>query len=342
MSEPTSNPSSDGPITEAQANTAVRLTLALLLLAAVAAVAWLGWLAQASRTPRVGAPSEDRTTRPAPHPYDSSEASQLPHHTEGHGPELAIDGRTAGVLPFAWRPQTYDARIAPGLGLSWPLPQPLSGLRILLSEPLPEPTAIQLTIGADQRSITLTDRETWIGLEKVTPALFVQLTLPKSWPESVGVAELEPLYPGQRAWLVTPSGKGDWEAELLLAYGARTLQRATFATDPQWVLSRAQVLVLADHLTPEAWRQPIGDWVQAGGTLVELAPDAHACPGLSMGSPRLPPDTLAGPVLQAEVRWPGSLVFLGHIEHANDPYRTLITTTGQAASPVLTHHPWSG
>ena len=167
--------------------------------------------------------------------------------------------------------------------------------------------------------------------------MFVQLTLPKTWPEPLAVAELEPLFPGARAWLMAPGGGGDLEAELLRAYGARAVQRGSYALQAAEVLGRASTLILTNHPLPEAWRKPVHAWVRAGGLLIELGPRAGGCPSLTAApSEAARAFYLEGAPLPEVSRWTGPLAAPGDAGAA--PGEALIRTRGESPRAVLARY----
>jgi hypothetical protein len=84
-----------------------------------------------------------------------------------------------------------------------------------------------------------------------------------------------------RTWLVRRDGTGDWEAEMLAAYGVTTLGRVSTRGPWRAVLAHARVVLVTGEAWDAADRASLRQFAERGGTVIELGPAARIADGAS-------------------------------------------------------------
>lgn len=192
------------------------------------------------------------------------EALDASSHATGHPPALVLDGRRAGALPHAWKPA------GPGpahLTITWRAPVVLRGIALDWEE---APASYELML--DDAAVPVAPQASghhlvWLPAPQAASRLTVRIAGGDG-----ALAEIAPVHDGMRTWLVSRDGSGDWEAEMLGAYGVTTLGRVVARGAWQAVLDHARVVLV----TNEAWDAPgraiLRQFVERGGTVIELGP----------------------------------------------------------------------
>jgi peptidoglycan/xylan/chitin deacetylase (PgdA/CDA1 family) len=192
------------------------------------------------------------------------EALDASSHAVGHPPALVLDGRRAGALPHAWKPA------GPGpahLTITWRAPVSLRGVALDWAE---TPASYELLL--DDTVVPVAPQTSgqhlaWLFAPQAASRLTVRIAGGDG-----ALAEIAPIHDGMRTWLVSRDGSGDWEAEMLGAYGVPTLGR--IAAPGAWyaVLDHARVVLVTNEAWDASGRAILRQFVQRGGTVIELGP----------------------------------------------------------------------
>lgn len=232
------------------------------------------------------------------------EALEASSHAAGHPPALVLDGRRAGALPHAWKPA------GPGpahLTITWRAPVSLRGVALDWAE---APASYELLL--DDAAVPVAPQASgqhlvWLPAPQAASRLTVRIAGGDG-----ALAEIAPVHDGMRTWLVSRDGSGDWEAEVLGAYGVPTLGRVVARGAWDAVLDHARVVLVTNEAWDASGRAILRQFVERGGTVIELGPRSRVADAASgndapaageparegTGAYRIVDGALAG------VRWP--------------------------------------
>lgn len=236
------------------------LRLALLGLAlVVAALAAFWWWRGGEDAPEILVGELDPLAD-----HGSIEALDASSYAAGHPPALVLDGRRAGALPHAWKP----AEPGPAhLTITWRAPVTLLGIALDWAE---APASYELLL--DDAAVPVVPHApgqhlVWLFGPRAASRLTVRIAGGDG-----ALAEIAPIHDGMRTWLVSRDGSGDWEAEMLGAYGVPTLGRVVAPGAWYAVLDHARVVLVTNEAWDASERAILRQFVERGGTVIELGP----------------------------------------------------------------------
>jgi len=190
---------------------------------------------------------------------------------------LAVDGRRAGSLPFAWQ-----AVGRASLQLESQREQAIVG--VVVSWQGAPPSAATIHLGS--RSVPLKAADAhgefvlWLG----APQLSARVSLDV---QDAAVAEIQLLADAAPIWLIASRARADQDSELLATYGATDVARIPVGGVISAALSHARAIVVSNEPLAEVEVAQLRRYVEAGATLVELGPRPAIC-GAAVSGEELP------------------------------------------------------
>lgn len=241
---------------------------------------------------------------------------------QGSAAALAVDGRRAGSLPFAWQAvgraslhlESQREREIVGVVVSWQGAPPTTATIHLGARPVPLAAA-----DAYGESVL------WLGAPQ--PVARSSLDV-----QDAAVAEVQLLAGAAPIWLIAPRARADQDLELLATYGATNVARIPVGGVVSAALSHARAIVVSNATLPEAEAAQLRRHVEAGATLVELGPRSAIC-GAAVSGEELPAQRF---VLEGQTgsgaRWLNALAHQRPCDNATCQSDKVLITAQAAAS----------